>query len=114
MDIRVAPEGIGYRWLLRHATAQGGLLARAAGVAADEASCRAAVVGLAEAPGESILCVQENDGRWRWRLAGADGWPLAESAASFPDAPACRVSALLMQHVLAGGGQLCPVGESMP
>jgi hypothetical protein len=59
------------------------------------------VAALTEAPGEAIVCVQETGGMWRWRLAAADGAPLAESAESFPDAPSCRVSALAMQRMLA-------------
>ena len=94
-------EESGYRWLLAGATRSDGALARAAALAATEATCRASAALLTAAPGEAIVCVQESGGGWRWRLAGADGTPLAESATSFPDAPACRVSALAMQRVLA-------------
>jgi hypothetical protein len=100
MDVWVVPEGTGYRWLVSH-TQREGPLARSARLWPDEAACRASAALLTDAPGEAIVCVQEPDGGWRWRLAGADGGPLAESAVRFPQAPACRVSALAMQQLLA-------------
>jgi hypothetical protein len=103
MDVWVTPEGSGYRWLMSCDWAQNGPLARAAAVAPDEAACRASAAALSQAPGEAIVCVQQPDGGWRWRLAGADGIPLAESAVAFPEAPECGVSALAMQRVLAEG-----------
>lgn len=101
MDMTFVQEDRGYRWLLAHDSGADGLLARAATVAPDEESCRAAACRLREAPSEAIVCVQQQDGRWRWRLAGPDGTMLAESAVAFADAPTCRLSALLMQRVLA-------------
>ncbi|MEN3307745.1 MAG: hypothetical protein V7603_3947 [Micromonosporaceae bacterium] len=107
MDVWVVREDSGYRWLLAGGSGRDGSerddpVARAATVAADEASCRASAVALTEAPGEAIVCVQQADGGWRWQLAAADGAPLAESALAYPDAPTCRVSALAMQRILAG------------
>ena len=103
MDVRVVREGAGYRWLLLAGERPEAVLARAAGTAPDAVSCRAAAELLAEAPSEAIVCVQERDGGWRWRLAAADGTPLAESATRHADAPTCRASALLMQGLLARG-----------
>jgi hypothetical protein len=105
MDVWVVRESAGYRWLLADGSGRQTALARAAGIVADEMTCRASAVRLSEAPGEAMLCVQEADGRWRWRLSAADGAPLAESAVSFADAPTCRDSALAMQRVLVSGGR---------
>jgi hypothetical protein len=101
MDVWVVQEEAGYRWVLANGSTADGPLARAVTVLPDEVSCWAAAVALTEAPGEAIVCVQQADGEWRWRLAAADGTALAESALAFPHAPACRVSALAMQRMLA-------------
>ncbi len=80
-----------YRWRLVRRTPVGAdLLARGARDHADESACYHAVARVAEAAGEQMMTVQGRDGHWRWLVVDTEGYPLAASAAVFPDAATCR------------------------
>lgn len=100
MEVTVVRTGERYRWLLRSATTDRAAIARAVREFSDETACRAAADGLSAAPLHAMTAIQQADGRWRWRLWGADGHPLAESATEFLDARTCGEALLDAQQIL--------------
>ncbi len=92
-----------YRWRLVRRTPSGAdVLARGVCDYPDEASCRHAVAMLAEVPGDAALVVQQPNGHWRWRVAGPDGGPLAESPAVYRDAARCGRALAEVRRAVAG------------
>jgi hypothetical protein len=101
MDVAIVDADGRYRWLLLEQPGpEGPVLARSTLEHRNESACLGEVDALSDASPEAMCAVQQPDGSWRWRLAGPDGYALAESATVFPDARSCGQALLAAQRAL--------------
>jgi hypothetical protein len=100
MRLMIKSGADGLRWTLVRSAEDGRPLARGVGPCRDVDACHAAVAVL-RGSGVHKSASQDDDRRWRWQVADADGRVVAESVETFDSAAESGYALYELRHELA-------------